>query len=385
MKNILINLGLLLVAILLVVLAGEAIARLVLPVGDYLQPELFRDRYGVRIKPGTVGHDEWGFRNRAVPARAEIVAIGDSNTYGVAAVRHETWPAFLQELTGRTVYNLGMPGYDTLGYAHLFRSQALRLDPDLVLIGFYLGNDAWGAYNTFSRLEETASEEGEGESAGRGEEEPILGGEELPDGLSAARLRVWLARRSVLYNVVRYSGAVRFFYDRLFSGRSNGGFRVSDPVRNIRTVLQPRGLRAVDLEQPRNREGLRLSLETISEISVACRRRGIDLVVVLIPSKVAVYSGYLPESGEGEDYHRLRTWVVQERKMNELVRSDLAGRGISCLDVLPRLQRAAAVEAVYPGNDDTHPNRAGYRVIARAVADFLAGGATEPRPVSDGP
>ena len=53
---------------------------------DYLKPTLVADDFlDHRVVGHTGGHDAWGFRNRAVPSRADIVCIGDSMTYGVAA------------------------------------------------------------------------------------------------------------------------------------------------------------------------------------------------------------------------------------------------------------------------------------------------------------
>lgn len=41
----------------------------------------------IRIQPNAPGHDAWGFRNEVVPERVDIVAIGDSQTWGMNAER----------------------------------------------------------------------------------------------------------------------------------------------------------------------------------------------------------------------------------------------------------------------------------------------------------
>ncbi|HEY2847576.1 MAG TPA: hypothetical protein VGI80_07140, partial [Pyrinomonadaceae bacterium] len=38
---------------------------------------------GFRMTPGSPGHDANGFRNDTVPERVDVVAIGDSQTWGV--------------------------------------------------------------------------------------------------------------------------------------------------------------------------------------------------------------------------------------------------------------------------------------------------------------
>src|SRR5881394_3687348 len=76
------------------VLLCEAGARLVLDPVDYLSPRLARDDVlGMALPAGSGGHDAWGFRNRSVPESADVVALGDSHTYGNCAKRSEAWPA----------------------------------------------------------------------------------------------------------------------------------------------------------------------------------------------------------------------------------------------------------------------------------------------------
>ena len=49
------------------------------------------------------GFDRWGFRNHDVPERSDIVAIGDSHTYGNTATMEDSWPYVLGRLSGRQV------------------------------------------------------------------------------------------------------------------------------------------------------------------------------------------------------------------------------------------------------------------------------------------
>jgi len=61
----------------------ELIARLILNPVDYLSPVLVRDEIqGIRLPGKSGGHDNWGFRNAKLPETAEIVALGNSHSYG---------------------------------------------------------------------------------------------------------------------------------------------------------------------------------------------------------------------------------------------------------------------------------------------------------------
>src|SRR5688572_30586092 len=47
------------------------------------------ERLGHRPNPDKPGHDRKGFRNPEVPAKADIIALGDSQTYGTGVQRDE--------------------------------------------------------------------------------------------------------------------------------------------------------------------------------------------------------------------------------------------------------------------------------------------------------
>src|SRR5688572_18575094 len=75
---------------------AEGLMRLVFEPVDFLSPYMVVDNVlRHRVEPHSGGHDVWGFRNKSVPSRADIVAIGDSLTYGVAAPATHSWPAAL--------------------------------------------------------------------------------------------------------------------------------------------------------------------------------------------------------------------------------------------------------------------------------------------------
>src|SRR5262245_46686266 len=82
----------------------ELASRLLLNPADYLSVKtVYDDVLGIRVAAGTAGFDSWGYRNKSVPTSADIVAIGDSHTYGNNAPMADSWPYVLARLTGRSV------------------------------------------------------------------------------------------------------------------------------------------------------------------------------------------------------------------------------------------------------------------------------------------
>lgn len=94
-----------------------------------------------------------GWRGPQVPeakpaGEFRILALGDSCTFGKGVLEHETWPRVLEsELSkdlppGRSVrvINLGVNGYATRDYVHVFETVGSALEPDLILIGYNIND-----------------------------------------------------------------------------------------------------------------------------------------------------------------------------------------------------------------------------------------------------
>jgi len=97
-----------------------------------------------RPNPEYPEHDGRGFRNPAVPDRAELVALGDSMTYGVGVAPEESWPRQLATLAGRTMYNISYGGYGPV-HSLLLWDEALSFQPHVVIEAVYVGNDLFDA------------------------------------------------------------------------------------------------------------------------------------------------------------------------------------------------------------------------------------------------
>ncbi len=102
-------------------------------------------RLGMRLNPLFPEYDARGWRNASALQRAEIVALGDSQTYGLKAPREGAWPQALGRMLHRTVYQMAAPGYGPGQYLLLF-DEAAALQPKVIIAAFYLGNDLADAY-----------------------------------------------------------------------------------------------------------------------------------------------------------------------------------------------------------------------------------------------
>lgn len=338
-------------------LIGEGVLRLALDEVNYLRPVLLPHRVlGHVIEPGSSGHDDWGYRNREVPQHADIVAIGDSQTYGVSTTADESWPAVLAKLSGKTVYNMGLGGRGPPDYLYVLKNEAVRLSPRIALVGLYLGNDLLRSYEDAVGLAPSAVRlQNEG-------------------GRSGGGLRSWLSHNSMLYQVVKLEAhqlIEGLRYEESVASLQVGQFAFSDP--RLRTVFDvDKRLQVLDQSIEQNRIGLERMLEIAAETYGEAGRLAVACVIVVIPTKASVYWPFardtLAQPGQGA----MARLVEQEGLVHDRLVGFLAQQGIPYVDALPGLQEAAKEDALYPAGTDGHPTGVGYRVIALAVHRRLA-------------
>jgi lysophospholipase L1-like esterase len=365
----LLPLGLALTSTVAALLLGEGLMRLVLDPMNYLAVDPVPDPVlRIRLLPHAGGHDAWGFRNKAVPDSADVVTIGDSQTYGVSVTAHNSWPAQLARLSKLQVYNLGLGGYGPVQYHQLLRSRALTLRPKIVVVGLYYGNDLWDAYKTVYTLPHWA--------ALRRPDWSSIPDTTDPAGtrdVAFAPLRDWLARHSVLYRLATYSalGGVARQLEVAGKGPTSGVVDFTHPVHGGRTRLTPEyRFKVLDLRDSTIREGLRLTLDQLDAMAADTRAAGARLLVALIPTKERVYAPWLTQANDPE-HATLRLLLEHESEVHRRVRNWLDTHGIAYVDLVPALQAAAAQGPIFPENEDGHFTSTGCAVIAREIARAL--------------
>lgn len=94
--------------------------------------------------PHSGPNDLLGFRNLAVPNSADVIFIGDSQTYGNNAPFEHTIPAVsesaLRESAETRIYSMATGGWGSLQYYYIAQ-KALSLNPEVLVVCFYTGND----------------------------------------------------------------------------------------------------------------------------------------------------------------------------------------------------------------------------------------------------
>lgn len=413
------------IALQILSMVSPNIRELLTQTGKYAPRGIKNYCIGARPNPAFREHDCFGFRNAFLPSKADIVALGDSQTYGTSVLPHEPWPQQLAEKTDQTVYNMGFGGW---GPAHslILHNIAFSFTPRIVIEGLYSGNDltdslhlVYGLKQSLELLKSdesllkclldsdvvTIDENGRHQVSGKPYQitkptnSKIV--RKIKDHHLAAKKetnffiknsticglgRAWM--KEFKENQRAYPRLYKWFssFTEKMAGTEadNDWFAVVEAAakyeterelfisENVKTMFTPRyRLVALDLGEPHVVEGLRLTLNALRVTKSAMTSRGIRYIVMFIPTKELVfanlvYSNNLPLS---DDYKKL---VDMEKLFWSLAKQYCSLHNIETIDVLPTLREPFLYgKNPYFKSHNGHPNAIGQNAIAGYVAKYL--------------
>jgi len=392
---LLLFLAILVAELVLHMFGGLALKRILAPPWERDAPVIADEQMIARGNRLRLDADEKGYRNPTRPRVADVVALGDSQTFGPEDFRN-SWPALLSKRTGQSVYNMGLPEYGPLQYL-LQLDEALSFNPKLIIVAPYFGNDFYDAFTLFRRHPELAKSMPPAlvnEALEMDHRRPIQGDIEALSGLADDPLadkpvtpfRRWLSVNSRIYALLRaiknridplpISPLLAPNLDTAATGLTPEKLRSISPFRGSdwKTILTaPYRNRVLTDTDARIRLGFELSVYAVDQIAKRCRAAGTDLLVVLLPTKENVF---FPRVALPDSYRELEALAANEDRLKREWIADLTRQGISYIDVLDPLRRA--VRQPYPENLDGHPNPEGYAIIAREIATKIALSKHEP-------
>jgi len=297
--------------------------------------------------------DGLGFRNSwPWPDGADIVAVGDSVTFGQCVEDDEAWPSVIrQRLAPLRLVNLGLIGAGPQHYARVFETFGVKLRPRLVLVGVFARNDFWDA-DQFDRWLESG-----------------VGGNYMVwrDFGRPPRLALSLRHpRQSLDGLVRscvLPAVRRSYVFALLRGLRGGVEGGAPPPPRIVHFEDGRSLQLLEddlLDKARHAQPgqrvFQLALESLQQVHALASNEGAHVLMVLLPGKEEVY---LPLLG------------VTTLDPTSALRSALNRLNIEYLNLTPGFRaRAAAGEQLF-FEVDGHPNGAGQALIAQLVHEHI--------------
>ena len=284
--------------------------------------------------PDIVGagpHDLLGFRNFAVPDTADVVAIGDSQTYGNNARLEDNWPSQMaRALSAKrpVVYAMATGGWAAPQYLQMI-PYAMRLRPRVIVLAFYSGNDPAESFAM------------------------VYGSEQWK----------WLRPDPSLKAGDLGSAP--------FPPQPADVWRVSFPEGG-KTAFAPKlRLFSNDVSRPAIRAGWDIMEDAVRRIARVAKKAGVALVVTVIPTKELVYAERIARSRlpPPAAYSAL---VAAEARNIARFRGSAEASGVRYVDLVAPLQRTALQgPLLYPEDENGHPVREGYAVIAGEMERVL--------------
>ena len=287
-----------------------------------------------------------GVRDREVgPKRAgerRIVVLGDSLVMAVQVPLDDTFPARLERLlndgaappVSYRVVNSGVQGYGPVEEYLFHRYVTSLVDPDLVILALYVGNDALEAAGSEARLGPVQ----------RDAQSPRPGPGDL-----FAQWRRRVVRRSMVLQVARLR-VTSILY------RFGWGHEIDPPLRAYLPESSP------DITK-----GLGVTRDAVARLASLASSQRAHLVVLLLPARFQVDDG---------DFQRLRDSVAQSGKTLERdlatqrFKRALEGLDVPVLDALPPL-RAAARHADVFMQSTAHLTPFGHETLAKVLERYL--------------
>ncbi len=387
-----INLIIVILSTVFSLIFAEFILRLTLP--DPIVYMVKDPILGYRAIPGVLDYDENGYRNKMDTKNIDIIAIGDSQTDGLYAKEYESWPHVLGRKINKKVYQmaLGQSGFPQYFYR---LKKAIEMNPDLIIYGFYLGNDLFDTYKTVYELDywkdyrknkdnqndKILSEEKKFKQI----RESIISGA-ADNGMKKKlfKFRLFLRDHSKLYALIGDStrklrekfGLAKNYnkkrkeLNELAKKNQKDVYLVGDE--GVETILSPSyRLTTVDLSKAEIQEAFEIAKIMILKTQEELNKKNIDFLLLIIPTKERVYGEYFKRN------NRIITDSLENilKKEDDVIKKTInfcINNNIKYYDVTPDLRDALmARNRIYYNSLDGHPTASGYAVIADSVAKYL--------------
>jgi hypothetical protein len=309
------------------------------PVHDYTAFGTAEVRF--KVSTETLWGSRLAFRTRQdlVDRYVDGVAVGDSFTFCFTA-EDKCWVQRLGQLTNRNLINLGIVSTGSVSHERVLAHFGMPLKPPLVIWQWF-GNDANEDYGLASLRGETTVKS--------------------PNPPLPIPTLNWWDKNSAVYVLLKlYLGSQSQF---------DASLQFLDPKYaqqgSVRLAFgRPYLWNAFDMSLPNNLDGWARSQQAFLESRDMVQSYGGTLVIILMPTKEQVYRD-LSEPLLGED--RLALLDQPYQMLLEFCQQ----QGLTCINLLPILQKyAAAGEQLYY-TTDMHLNVRGNEVLAQELATWL--------------
>lgn len=330
-----------------------------------LPPHIYTDVY-TKI-------DNNGFRNEEVPASIDMVAMGDSFTYGYNASNDDAWPQRLSKLTGKSIYSFGIGGFGPVQFYYLM-DQALKLNPQTIIMGSFVFNDFSDSCYAFEKSDYWRKFA----AANKLDISECLRNPFDAKPQTNIIKKSWTAfknwiRFSNLFMYLKQTSLARNFIspkrDLMVAEKDPSYYVVKNE--DINTIVSFKSMEQLDPGSSKVKAEVDLAKFFYKNIKE--KAQGRNLVVVFIPDKTELFYDFLISKGYKlpDDYHK---FVSFERTLTKELSDYLDAIGVPHINALPFMENKINKDSnppVYTNDLNGHPTKTGYAAIAETALEIL--------------
>lgn len=299
----------------------------------------------VRAKPlfpvvsGMGPNDLLGFRNKGIPNKADIVVIGDSQTYGNDVPFEQNWPNQMKPFftpKKAAIYSMAVGGWGGVQYLDMF-DKAKVFQPKVVVVAYYTGNDP----------------------------------------LESLQLAYHIKKWNFLQPGPMPSG--EGYISTSFPPPKSEGRQVTFRD-GVRAIFTPSLRYMANQDHPKVHMGYKIMASTAEHISKQARESSIQVIFTIIPTKELAHLRKVEQDGLKPTQDYLNLVRAEAKNIESLAESIKKLPGAIYVDIVRPLQTAALgpVNLYQQGHANGHPQAAGHAIIAKAVAEEVKGFLPEP-------
>jgi hypothetical protein len=335
-----------------------------------LEPYLFKGFYqydpdiGFRVRPNAGGANQFGFNDRDYPLQREpgafrILVLGDS--FGWAGGKDGNYTALLEEKLNESsraqrveVINASWPMTHTGEQLLMLEKYGLQFQPDVVVLGFFAGNDFLDADPHRKRIVVNDVYV----DIDKRRELTVFGYPIVP----GSRLLLFVAQK---YRIFRESLRNQGLAHAQQDAPQRGTFSEETFLHIERARMELCNLRS--FRQGKYAANVDFALESLRRMRDLLQARGIALIVAIFPDEFQV-DDQLAETIIGR--FSLDRSDYDLALMQKVLREFLEAEKIPYVDMLDRFRHAGRQASLYLLRD-THWNDAGNRLAAAILEERL--------------
>ncbi len=284
----------------------------------------------------TLGFSNIGFRDDGLNQNKKRgIFLGDSFTFGYGVPLNETFVKQLEKLSGLDVVNMGVDSYSSLNNEYMLENYGINLSPNYIFWGLFQ-NDFVGSVETINWKQSNKSFS--------------IFQKEIANGNTDVQfyaIRYFLAKNSAIYNLMKFIMKTNNFIKKnkqFYNSQFDLFFRI-DYLEEI-----------IDEKSSTYQIGMNLTKDALLKSASLAEKNNATFIVVIIPSKEQVYLPLLKENKFSNLDHPIKT-----------LNNFCSEYNITCIDLLPSLQKFAEKGEKLYFKTDGHFTKRGHLLVAEII------------------